>query len=1050
MKKLLSILLSLLLLAAALPSAAAAADMTFQDVPERAWYYADVKNAYETGLINGKSAERFAPDDDLTYAEAVKLAAAMNQLYRTGAVTLTNGSPWYRSYADYCLGAGIIDKDYEWNIPATRAGYMEIFAKALPAEAMAAINDVPDGAIPDVPADHPQSDAIYLLYRAGVLQGSTGMLDGVRTEHMCKPGDNIRRSEVAAILTRMMDADKRIRFDLPGPGDSAGGVQPTPAPLALELELSEAAVTVGESVTVSIASVSGGAEPYTVTWQTSGDGAIWADAEGTGESFTFTPAEPGTYYVRATVTDAAGGSATGDPCAVTVSAAALPLSADLPAAADTTVHAAVSLTAIVSGGTEPYAFAWLYQGPDDTGFTPADCDAVEYAPVFDAAGDWAVYCLVTDAEGRTAESGICAVTVESTLAVALPASAEACVGEPVEIAAEMTGGFDPCRCTWYYRQEADADYTEYASGASSFDKAFDAEGVWMVRCEVTDLYGQSAASFDCIVTVKPALRVSIPEACETPADVTVEIAATAEGGAAPYTFAWYLQEPSDSAWTLMPFTGDTFSGALSEAGTWEIYCEVKDAEGASASSDRCQISVSPAPLTVSIPAAAEGEVDAAMDVPSVVSGGTAPYEWAWYCKRAAEESFTPLAVYDETCAYAFDAAGVWELYCTVTDAEGRTADSGVCTVHVDMPLSVALPDSAAGETGVSVSITAALTGGKAPFTYQWYYKLLSDTLYSGSDAYGATFDPVFDAVGVWEIYCTVTDAGGDTADSNVCTLDVKEPTPPLIALVPSSLAGQTGDYINIPSTVSGGTEPYSYAWYCAKMGGGDWTDLGETDDDYDACFSEAGVWMCWVRVTDANGALSDSNMCYLTLNDPTPLVVSIPETAEGVIGETLSIPATVSGGTGPYTYKWYYEKAANPWWQPSGDADDTYNPTFTVDTVWQCCVTVTDAEGHTADSAICTITVRNSTPLSVSVPGLLYCPYDETVVIQATVSGGTGPYTYVWYGAKSGESTWYQRSGSSDSNYHYGASNGAWNYWVRVTDALGDTVDSAVCTVNVH
>jgi len=180
----------------------------FTDVLPSHWFYNDVKTAWEQGLVNGTTATTYSPDNNLTYAEAIKLAACMHQLYTTGTVTLTNGSPnWYDSYVTYAKNNGIINKDYTWGAQATRAGYMEIFANALPASALAAINTVPDNSIPDVPMTHPQAVAIYKLYRAGILQG-------VDAAHNCNPGSNIKRSEVAAILTRMMNDTKRVSFSM--------------------------------------------------------------------------------------------------------------------------------------------------------------------------------------------------------------------------------------------------------------------------------------------------------------------------------------------------------------------------------------------------------------------------------------------------------------------------------------------------------------------------------------------------------------------------------------------------------------------------------------------------------------------------------------------------------------------------------------------------------------------------------------------------------------------------------------------------------------------
>ena len=162
MRRLLSLLLVLATVLGLVSMTALAAN-PFIDVPKSEWYYADIDHAYQNGLINGKTPTEYKPNDYLTYAEAVKLAAALNQRYITGAVTLQNGTPWYQTYVDYCKTNNIIKKDYVWDQNATRAGYMEIFADALPSSGMKEINTIPDGSIPDVPMSHPQSKAIYKL-----------------------------------------------------------------------------------------------------------------------------------------------------------------------------------------------------------------------------------------------------------------------------------------------------------------------------------------------------------------------------------------------------------------------------------------------------------------------------------------------------------------------------------------------------------------------------------------------------------------------------------------------------------------------------------------------------------------------------------------------------------------------------------------------------------------------------------------------------------------------------------------------------------------------
>lgn len=184
----------------------------FKDISDDAWYSEDVKTAINYGLINGKSDDLYCPDDYLTYAEAIKLAACMNQLYTEGEITITSGNPWYAPYLDYCTKKGIVTKEYIYSDYVTRAGYIGIFSKALPDEGLAPINPVPDDSIPDVPSSTEYAYGVYKLYRAGILQG-------VDKNYNCRPFTKITRAEVAAILTRMMNKDKRLTFNIENNSD---------------------------------------------------------------------------------------------------------------------------------------------------------------------------------------------------------------------------------------------------------------------------------------------------------------------------------------------------------------------------------------------------------------------------------------------------------------------------------------------------------------------------------------------------------------------------------------------------------------------------------------------------------------------------------------------------------------------------------------------------------------------------------------------------------------------------------------------------------------
>lgn len=179
----------------------------FSDVASDAWYAGGVRSAYELGLMQGTGGRSFSPGDTVTLAQAVTMAARLHSIYNDGSDDFTqSGKAWYSVYADYAKRNGIIDRDFaNYNAAATRAQFASVFARALPASALKAINDIADGAIPDVGKSHSSAEEIYLLYRAGVLTGS----DDALTFH---PSSSIQRAEAATIVTRMALEGKREKL----------------------------------------------------------------------------------------------------------------------------------------------------------------------------------------------------------------------------------------------------------------------------------------------------------------------------------------------------------------------------------------------------------------------------------------------------------------------------------------------------------------------------------------------------------------------------------------------------------------------------------------------------------------------------------------------------------------------------------------------------------------------------------------------------------------------------------------------------------------------
>lgn len=190
----------------------------FTDVAANAWYYDNVKTAYELGLVNGSSNTTYSPEDNITVAEVQTLVARIHATYHGNTIPAKSGA-WYTPYIEYCMEhidreicsmAYMVDGGTKVaDTPASRSYFAYLMYAAMPSSEYTAINTVANGSLPDVD-DIVFMDAnkrVYALYRAGILTGS----DSQGTFH---PDSNITRAEVAAIVARMIDPSQRKTFVL--------------------------------------------------------------------------------------------------------------------------------------------------------------------------------------------------------------------------------------------------------------------------------------------------------------------------------------------------------------------------------------------------------------------------------------------------------------------------------------------------------------------------------------------------------------------------------------------------------------------------------------------------------------------------------------------------------------------------------------------------------------------------------------------------------------------------------------------------------------------
>ena len=490
---------------------------------------------------------------------------------------------------------------------------------------------------------------------------------------------------------------------------------------------------------------------------------------------------------------------------------------------------AISLS--VSGGSPPYSYLW---NTGDTSSTILGLSAGTYSVnVEDAAGCAQSISFVL----QDPDSLILVISGTDATSIGL------CDGTASVIA---SGGMPPYAYQWSPGGELDSAISGLCAGA-----------YFVV---VTDANGCSQEATILIDAPECDLAVSLlgtDPACGGEASGTAT--SVVSGGIAPLSYLW------------LPGGQNTPDIDSLPSGLYALI--VEDAVGCVAI-DTVELSA-PEPLVINIvstPISSTGAMDGS--ALAVVSGGSSPYTYIWNTGQVTPliEGLGP-GVYS---VLVTDAAG-----CSITSMV-TILDSG-CTLTLELLVD---PISCFGADDGSISAIA--TGGIPPYGYAW-----SDGQI-GPVASGLT--PGFYAV-------VVTDASGCSITGMASLAEPLSLNLMAIPQAPTCFGEMDG---SIDLMVSGGTSPYSYLW-----------SDGSTSEDLSGL--AAGTYS--VDVTDASGCTATLSV---DLGEGSLLSLAgssiNPESCAGAADGSVLLMA--SGGTGPYSYFWPDLASVSPF--QSGLAPGSY------------------------------------------------------------------------------------------------------------------------------
>ncbi|NUM51615.1 MAG: gliding motility-associated C-terminal domain-containing protein [Flavobacteriales bacterium] len=282
---------------------------------------------------------------------------------------------------------------------------------------------------------------------------------------------------------------------------------------------------------------------------------------------------------------------------------------------------------------------------------------------------------------------------------------------------------------------------------------------------------------------------------------------------------------------------------------------------------------------------------------------------------------------------------------TVTD---QTGCSNTTSVSLNEPIELAaiattlLEPACNGFCDGAAEIIAS--GGTAPYSYLWSNGQTSSI---ATNLCAGTYSVI------------VTDANGCTASASVTVNEPTQIQANAVSVFP--LCGVCDGQINL--NPSGGTGPYTFLW-----NGGQVTQMINN-----LC---AGIYV--VTITDAKGCSETFTIPLSNTNGPQISLNSTQISCFGMCDGSAQV--TVLNGNAPFSYLW--------------------NPTLnTTPSISNLCagvysILVTDKDGCVSAD---TVTIIEPSPIDVNVSSTpVTCTGDCDGTATANVSGGTGPYTYLW------------------------------------------------------
>lgn len=674
-------------------------------------------------------------------------------------------------------------------------------------------------------------------------------------------------------------------------------------------------------------SPSGGTGPYTYSWVLNGN------VVSTSQDFSYSFASSGSYTLTVTITDSVGKTTS---ATVSVTINSNPSVTATASQNPTDVGNSMTFASTISGGTGTLTYSWLVNGVQES-------TSSSFTYSFNSTGSYTVNLTVTDADGHVAYAQF-TEKVNADPSVSIHANHNPTdVGVSVNLTSSISGGTPGYKYSWTVNgNNFNTSYVDYT---------FTSAGTYTISLKITDKNGNTAtASISEVVNPDPSVSISVQY---NPVDQGINdtLQAVISGGTSPFNYTWTLGSQ------VLNYSQE-FHYAFASTGTYTINLTITDSQGLT-SSTSVIIKVIAKPS-----AAIEGVNKTDISTETYWEGygsyGTAPYQYYWYVNGVNTSS----GLYLE---YSFPKTGNYNISILIVDSQGDKAHAYLNVTVEPKPTITISSSSDATDVGNAISFSSSLSGGSPFYNYTWRISSLGFVGYQKDLTYQ------FSTPGTYNVTVEVTDGAGNTATASI-TITIHSLPNVSIKAQYSNIDTNITDSFN--SNVSGGTAPYTYAWYINGNYEGNGTSISYS-------FADSGTYSVELKIRDATGATVSYRTDISVQAYPVASIISSRSAIDANVADTFRASGT--GGVGPYTYEWIIGGHTF--------SNDTVSYSFASSGNYTVQLVISDSFGKDSSNTT-VITVFPDPQVSVHWTGKPVV--SKLFHMSANITGGIGPYSVSW------------------------------------------------------